>query len=45
MMFRVNHKGIQKFIGSLQLAYAYLAENWGSASRAYELGVKLERVS
>ncbi|MBI5900065.1 MAG: hypothetical protein HZB40_12640 [Rhodocyclales bacterium] len=44
MMFRVNYKGMQKFIGRLELAYAYLAEHWGSASKAYEIGVKLERV-
>jgi hypothetical protein len=44
MMFRVNYKGIQKFIGRLELAYDYLAKNWGSASKAYEIGVKLERV-
>lgn len=44
MMFRVNYKGIQKFIGRLELAYLYLAENWGSATKAYAIGVKLERV-
>ncbi len=45
MMFRVSYKGMQRFIGRLELAYAYLAEHWGSASQAYEIGVRLERVS
>lgn len=44
MKFKVNYKGIQKFMGQLELANAYLAEHWGSVSRAYELGVKLELV-
>lgn len=44
MMFRVKHKGIEKYLGRLELAYAYLAAHWGSASQAYELGVKLEPV-
>jgi hypothetical protein len=44
MKFRVNYKGIQKFIGKLELANAYLAQHWGSVSRAYEFGVKLELV-
>ena len=44
MKFRVNYKGIQKYIGQLELANAYLARHWGSVSRAYEFGVKLELV-
>lgn len=44
MTFRVNYKGIQKYIGQLELANAYLTKHWGSVSRAYELGVKLELV-
>lgn len=44
MTFRVNYKGIQKYIGQLELANAYLTKHWGSVSRAYELGVKLEPV-
>lgn len=44
MKFRVNYKGIQKYIGQLEMANAYLAKHWGSVSRAYELGVKLELV-
>lgn len=44
MMFRVNYKGMQQYQGRLELAYAYLAAHWGSASRAYQLGVKLEPV-
>lgn len=44
MKFRVNYKGIQKYIGQLELANAYLTQHWGSVSRAYEVGVKLELV-
>lgn len=44
MQFRVNYKGIQKYIGKLEFANAYLARHWGSVARAYELGVKLELV-
>ena len=44
MMLRVKHKGIEIYLGRLELAYAYLAAHWGSASQAYELGVKLEPV-
>lgn len=42
MLFRVNYKGMQQFIGRLELAHAYLTQHWGSASRAYAIGVKLE---
>jgi hypothetical protein len=42
MKFRVKYKGIQKFIGQLELANAYLTQHWGSVARAYEMGVKLE---
>jgi hypothetical protein len=44
MQFRVNYKGIQKFVGRLEFANAYVIAQWGSISRAYELGVKLEPV-
>ena len=44
MKFRVNYKGIQKYIGHLELANAYLTQHWGSVARAYEFGVKLELV-
>lgn len=44
MQFRVNYKGIRYYVGKLELANAYLAKTWGSVSRAYELGVKLELV-
>lgn len=44
MKFRVNYKGIQKYIGQLEMANAYLTQHWGSVSRAYEAGVKLELV-
>lgn len=44
MKFRVIYKGIQKYTGQLDLANAYLAKHWGSVSRAYEFGVKLELV-
>lgn len=41
MKFRVSYKGIQQYVGHLELANAYLTRHWGSVSRAYELGVKL----
>lgn len=44
MIFKVNYKGIQRFVGKLELANAYMAKHWGSVSRAYELGVKLKLV-
>jgi hypothetical protein len=45
MKFRVNYKGMAKFVGQLELANAYLAQHWGSVAKAYELGVKLEPVA
>ncbi len=44
MNFRVIYKGIQQYIGQLEMANAYLAKHWGSVTRAYEFGVKLELV-
>ena len=44
MKFRVNYKGIQKYVGGLEMANAYLAKHWDSVARAYEFGVKLELV-
>lgn len=44
MKFRVNYKGIQQYVGQLEMANAYLAQRWGSVTRAYEFGVKLELV-
>lgn len=44
MTFRVNYKGIQQYLGNLELANAYLAKRWGSVSKAYEFGVKLQLV-
>lgn len=41
MKFTVCHKGIRQFSGSLTLALRYLEEQWGSATKAYELGVRL----
>jgi len=41
MKFSVSYKGIQRFVGSLDFANAYLMERWGSVARAYEFGVKL----
>lgn len=45
MTFRVNYKGMQKYVGQLESANAYLTLHWGSVARAYEFGVKLELVS
>lgn len=44
MKFRVTYKGIQEYIGQLEMANAYLTNRWGSVARAYEFGVKLQLV-
>jgi hypothetical protein len=44
MMFRVKHKGIEIYLGRLELAYAYLGPTGVRLRRPYELGVKLEPV-
>jgi len=44
MLFRVKHKGMLRFTGRLEQAYDYLSRHWGTAARAYEVGVKLEPV-
>lgn len=41
MKFSVSYKGMQKFVGRLDFANAYLMERWGSVAKAYEFGVKL----
>ena len=44
MKFTVSHKGIRRFSGSLVLAMRYVEEQWGSATQAYEIGVRLIQV-
>ncbi len=44
MNFRVSYKGMAQFVGRLDMANSYLKMHWGSVSRAYELGVKLQLV-
>ena len=41
MRFKVCHKGIMRFCGTLVLAMGYVEAQWGSASRAYSIGVRL----
>ena len=42
MQFGVCYKGMQKYVGQLDAAIAYIAKQWGSVARAYEIGVKLK---
>ena len=41
MKFTVSHKGIMQFSGSLGFVMRFIEEKWGSATQAYELGVKV----
>jgi hypothetical protein len=44
MHFNVCYKGIKRFSGNLELAMRFVAEQWGSAGQAYEIGVRLQPV-
>ncbi len=44
MHFNVCYKGIRRFSGNLELAMRFVAEQWGSAGKAYEIGVRLQPV-
>jgi hypothetical protein len=44
MHFNVCYKGIKRFSGNLELALRFVAEQWGSAGQAYEIGVRLQPV-
>ena len=44
MSFRVSYKGITKHLGGLESAYEFLIRHWGSAGKAFEIGVKVEPV-
>lgn len=42
MTFRVSHKGITKYCGTLVSVFDFLEKHWGSLQRAAEIGVKVE---
>jgi len=45
MIFRVSYKGITEHSGRLESVFDFLAKHWGSAERAFEIGVKVVAVA
>lgn len=45
MIFRVSYKGITRHSGRLESVFDFLARQWGSSERAFEIGVKVEAMA
>ena len=45
MIFRVSYKGITKHSGRLESVFDFLVKQWGSAEKAFEIGVKVEAMA
>lgn len=45
MLFRVSYKGITRYSGRLESAFAFLVKQWGSAEKAFAIGVKIQAVN
>lgn len=45
MIFRVSYKGITKHSGRLGSVFDFLVRQWGSAEKAFEIGVKVQVVA